>query len=556
MAARFARLAQWLALEAAAEQAALAAAEQRGENHLSRLVLQDEQVGLGERLVWRLRLRQPQAELPWTPLSAGSPVIVTEEGTAPVRSWRGVVSRLQRTAIEIAFAHAPEPEGERPCFAVDLAPDAVARQRMEQALARVAAARGCRLADLRDVLIGRLPARFSAAAVDADLLAGLNAVQQAAVRQAMAAEDVALIHGPPGTGKTTTLVAVIRAAVRRGERVLACAPSNMAVDNLCLGLLAAGEPIVRLGHPARLAPQLQAHALDALVAQHDDVRLAQQMRREALDLQRQAGKWRRAQPERGAKQTQRREARELFDTARQLEAQAVARILDGAPILLATLTGLDGAQLGERTFDLGVIDEAGQATEPATWIPVPRVRRVVLAGDPQQLPPTVLAREAAGLGVSLLEGLMAGETAVSTRLEVQYRMHADIMGFSSAEFYDGSLRAAESVAGHLLADLPGVARRAETETAVVFIDTAGASYEEEVEPDGSSRLNRQEAALVVRQVRLLRAAGVQDIGIITPYAAQVRLLRAQLPDDVEIHSVDGFQGREKEAIVISLVRSN
>jgi predicted DNA helicase len=209
-----------------------------------------------------------------------------------------------------------------------------------------------------------------------------------------------------------------------------------------------------------------------------------------------------------------------------------------------------------------VLDEACQTTEAGCWIPLLRVDRVVLAGDHCQLPPTVISLEAArlGFGVSLLERLISlyGDV-VTRRLDVQYRMHEDIMTFSSLEFYAGTLRADESVRGHRLSDLPGVQPSALTETPVQFIDTAGAGYEEEREADGESRLNPQEALLVARKVHALMQAGVapSSIAVIAPYAAQVRRLREALNiPGLEIDSVDGFQGREKEAVVLSLVRSN
>jgi ATP-dependent RNA/DNA helicase IGHMBP2 len=209
-----------------------------------------------------------------------------------------------------------------------------------------------------------------------------------------------------------------------------------------------------------------------------------------------------------------------------------------------------------------VIDEACQTTEPGCWIPLARCDRVVLAGDPCQLPPTVVSPEAAklGFGVSLLERLVSlyGDQ-ITRRLDVQYRMHTDIMTFSSREFYDSALTADESVRNHHLCDLPGVITNPLTANPVQFIDTAGGGYDEEREPDGESRLNSKEAALAARKVQSLLDSGIQpaDIAVIAPYAAQVRLLREKLKvPGLEIDSVDGFQGREKEVVVLSLVRSN
>lgn len=392
---------------------------------------------------------------------------------------------------------------------------------------------------------------------------GLNTPQRDAIAFALSAKDVAVVHGPPGTGKTTTVAELIRQAVARGDRVLACAASNHAVDNLLEKLLRLDLRPVRLGHPARVDPDLRDRAIDLLAEKHPDARQARKVAKEAFARFRQADKWTRAKPEPGEKAALRREARELLAEARKLEALAIERILDEARVVCATLTGLDSELLGRRRYDLAVIDEAGQATEPACWLPLLRADKLVLAGDHCQLPPTVVSPEAAGKGlaVSLMERVVGvfGET-VARRLTVQYRMHAAVMGFPSAEFYDGELAADESVIGHRLCDLPGVRAEPLTESPVRFIDTAGASYDEEREEDTESRFNRQEATLAVKKVRGLLDAGVKpyQVAVITPYRAQVRLLCNLLSDvpAVEVDSVDGFQGREKEAVVISLVRSN
>jgi predicted DNA helicase len=256
------------------------------------------------------------------------------------------------------------------------------------------------------------------------------------------------------------------------------------------------------------------------------------------------------------------EANRLLDDVRRLESQIVEQVLDSAAVICGTTTGLDAEILGQRAFDLLVIDEASQSTEPGCWIPLARCNAVVLAGDHCQLPPTVLAREAEqeGLGLSLQERLvdLYGE-AIARRLNVQYRMHERIMAFSSQEFYEGSLICDESVRRHVLCDLPGIAATPATTEPLLFIDTAGAGFEELLEPDGESRFNPQEAALVIGQVDGLLDAGLpaSTIAVITPYAAQVRLLREQLASrGVDVDTVDGFQGREKEAVVNSLVRSN
>jgi ATP-dependent RNA/DNA helicase IGHMBP2 len=236
----------------------------------------------------------------------------------------------------------------------------------------------------------------------------LNTVQREAVQLALSARDVGMIHGPPGTGKTTAVVEVIRQAVRRGRRVLACAPSNLAVDNIFERLLAFGESAVRLGHPARVLPELRDHTLDLVVERHPDVRLARKLIKQAMVLFREAGRYTRAAPKPGARRQLREDAKSLLTDARKLERQAVECILDSARVLCATTTSLDSQILGNRRFDLAVIDEACQSTEPGCWIPLLRCDRLVLAGDHCQLPPTVISREAAaeGFGASLFERLM------------------------------------------------------------------------------------------------------------------------------------------------------
>jgi ATP-dependent RNA/DNA helicase IGHMBP2 len=237
-------------------------------------------------------------------------------------------------------------------------------------------------------------------------------------------------------------------------------------------------------------------------------------------------------------------------------------LLDSTRIVCATLTGLEPGLLGSRTFDWCIMDEASQTTEAAAWTPLPYASRLVLAGDPLQLPPTVVSPEAVreGFAISLMERLMKENgPGCSRRLTVQYRSHHDIMQFSSQEFYDGALEADASISTHLLQDLPAVASTELTGTPLLFIDTAGANFEESVEADGDSRFNLEEARVMEEQVHALLASGLSPTGIavISPYSAQVRLLRDHLDlPGLEIDSVDGFQGREKEAVLVSLVRSN
>ncbi len=565
----FERLTRLLEMESRAEareaaergrQLSAADAERTG-NTLVNLVIADEDSGLGGRHILQLAKRN-RAPLPWTRLGVGSPVVLSSDAGRSEDGHRGVVCERTDAFLRVALAGMLEDADEHETWRLDLSTDEVATERQRVALQRARLAKTDRLAELREVLLGRRPPEFDRERDEPALDSGLNDAQQDAVRFALSARDVALIHGPPGTGKTTAVVELIRRAVCHGQKVLACAPSNLAVDNIFERLLAAGVRAVRLGHPARVMAELRAHTLDLLVEEHPDVRLARKMVKEAMGLFRQAARFTRAKPLPGARQETRQEARSLLADAKRLEAQAVEHILDTADVLCATTTTLDSELLGRRRFDLGVIDEACQSMEPGCWIPLQWCNRVVLAGDHCQLPPTVVNPEAAmeGLSVSLFERLMALHgSSLSRLLTTQYRMHQAIMAFPSRELYEDKLEADPSVREHVLAGLPGVAAADVTQSPVEFIDTAGAGYDEEVEPDGESRLNRQEAALVCRKVRGLLDCGVaaRDIAVIAPYAAQVRLLREQLAvPELEIDSVDGFQGREKEAVAISLVRSN
>ena len=378
---------------------------------------------------------------------------------------------------------------------------------------------------------------------------------------AIAAEEVAIIHGPPGTGKTTTVVEVIIQAVRMGQKVLVTAPSNTAVDNVLEKLLAAGQKAVRLGHPARVAEDLQMATLDGQVQQHPHMAIIRDMLREAEGLYRKAERYSRAKPGRGAKQEMRREASRLKSDARHLEKVAIENVLDQASIICATNT-FNEDLIGQRWFDLLVIDEACQSTEPSCWVPLVCTDKVVMAGDHQQLPPTILSAQAAkeGFGTSLLERVISIHGPLVTRmLKVQYRMNKEIMDFSSNTFYEGNLIADESVISNRLTDLPTVADTELTIHPLTFIDTAGADWREELEPEGRSRQNPLEAQCVIKKINALCAAGVPPnmIAIIAPYAAQVRRIREACDySGVEIDTVDGFQGREKEVVILSLVRSN
>ncbi len=531
-----------------------------------RLAVTDEEAALGGRILITFE-RTTGDILPPGRMQPGDIVRVVPQNPAGrggkdgAKPPTGVVWKRTPRAIAVAFDDTIEEAVGDGALRLDRIANDITYRRMRIALERLARADRGRPAQLREILLGEREPRFGTSGTHLPASARLNPSQEEAVRFALDALDVALIHGPPGTGKTTTVAALIAQAAARRQRVLATAPSNVAVDNLTETLAAAGVRVVRVGHPARLLPAVVELSLDAQVAAHPLTRAAQDLRRE---LARTLKRLRREQ-DRAARREMRDSLRALRTEIDSVEEAAVKAVLDSADVVLATCAGADDAVLARREFDLAVIDEAAQALEPVCWIPILKAQRVVLAGDHRQLPPTIISREAerGGLGVTLFDRLMArAGPALSRLLVTQYRMHRAIMDYPSRTLYEGRLEAHASVAGHLLRDLGGIAAEAEVAaTPLRFIDTAGCSYDEETEAEGDSKQNAGEAELAARIVEELAALGLptRDIGVITPYSAQVRMLRdrlAALGSDLEVDTVDGFQGREKEALVISLVRSN
>jgi superfamily I DNA and/or RNA helicase len=561
----FGKLHRWLEMEGEAERQRLAqrrkiqsseAAERTGETLLD-LVIRNHTTGLGGRYLITLSKRRSPDRLPWHRFKVGSPILLSDDTDEDSESLQGVVSARRNDTLEIAVDDWPS--GDR--FRLDLSPDEISRKRQSSALQVGANASG-RLGQLRDILLGeREPTFQKNVKLPGPISQRLNASQHQAIEHVLAANDLAIIHGPPGTGKTTTVVEAIRLMVARGERVLACAPSNTAVDNLLERLLAIGEPAIRLGHPARVSEDLRQHSLDVLAGRHESMMIVHQMMREAEQIERKAAKYTRGRPPAGFKGQQRQEARELKRQSRILEQQVVTELLRDARVICATTT-FDDSILEDLKFDVLVIDEACQSVEPGCWVPLKKAHKLILAGDHLQLPPTILSDEARkeGFAISLMERLVNHYGDLTTRqLTVQYRMHESIMAFSSETFYGNTLIADESVRRHVLSDLPRFHSDRMSDEPVTFIDTAGTGWAEEIEPDGMSKRNPQEGALVMKQVNALCEAGLrpQDIAVIAPYAAQVRWLREHAVfDHLEIDTVDGFQGREKEAVVMSMVRSN
>lgn len=527
---------------------------------LMHMVISDHRTGLGGRTIATFVKRQAQALLPWNRFRVGAPVVASDEDTL-MDVANGVVCARSSSSVEVVFDEWPEGK----FFRLELSADEITRKRQQSAMLQALQGRG-RIAQFRELLINDKEPQFfpikNIQAVEASLVQSqLNASQCDAITHALGANDLAIIHGPPGTGKTTTVAELIRQAVSKGQRVLACAPSNTGVDNLLEKLVGLRIDAIRIGHPARVLESLQEHTLDYLVEADPAMKVVREMRREAEMLTSKAGRWTRAKPMPGAREDLKQEARRLRNDAKIFEEQIINTKLDRANVICAT-TNYDPEILGDRTFDLGVIDEACQSTEPGYWPVVLRVEKLVLAGDHCQLPPTVLSTQAnlEGLSKSMMERLVERWGKLVTRqLTTQYRMHQKIMEFPSEHFYAGTLVADPSVAGHTLADLPGVQTESLDTQPVLFVDTSGADWTEELDPNGESKLNPREALWILKQVDALLDAGIQpeQIAVIAPYSAQVRFLRDRCSNtSVEIDTVDGFQGREKEVVLISLVRSN
>jgi DNA polymerase alpha-associated DNA helicase A len=417
----------------------------------------------------------------------------------------------------------------------------------------------------------------------------LNDSQKDAIKFAMVAQDVALIHGPPGTGKTTTLIELILQFTKQGKRVLVCGPSNISVDNIVEKLSHHKIPIMRVGHPARLLPSVLSHSLDVLTQTSEAAEIVRDVRKEMDGKQASIRKAKSGRERRVIYQ----DLKELRKEFRVREKKCVESLVTGSKVILATLHGAGGFHLRGQKFDVVVIDEASQALEAQCWVPLLDAKKVVLAGDHLQLPPTIKSQNDKGskdkkdkkdvekskenggsLEVTLFDRLLKIHgNKIKRMLNTQYRMHEKIVAFPSAELYESKLLSAEAVKTRLLPGLPySVEDSDDTREPLVFWDTQGGDFAEKSEEEetthkpgpglslGESKSNPGEAALVKVHVQSLVDAGLkpEDIAVISPYNAQVALLSRLLKEEfvgIEIGSVDGFQGREKEAVIVSLVRS-
>jgi superfamily I DNA and/or RNA helicase len=406
--------------------------------------------------------------------------------------------------------------------------------------------------DLRDILLGNKTAEFAKSPNVRSVL--LNDSQNEALNSIIAADDVAIVHGPPGTGKTTTLVESIKFLVADGKKVLVTAPSNAAVDHLTRSIANAGMNIVRIGNLAKVEEDTTAHTLDVLLSQDRDFKQIRELKKRAVEMRKMGAKYRRSFGREEAEQRKLlfQEAKNLNKEARELESYIVNKLIDQAQVIACTLIGSTHEYIRSKVFDVVVIDEAGQALEPACWVAILKAEKVVMAGDPFQLPPTVKSHEAErkGLTKTLLEKAIERLPQISL-LKTQYRMHKDIMSFSNLKFYNNALEAHESVATRGIGGLY---------PSVEFIDTAGCGYAEEESEENSSRSNPEEAQLLMRHYNQLKLdlSDISSVGVISPYRGQIDILSDLFNEEkkVTVNTVDSFQGQERDVIYLSLVRSN
>lgn len=480
----------------------------------------------------------------------------------------GVIVALFRNNMRIALPTRETPDWiDDGNLGIDWLFDTASYKEMQSTMEYVKKADKLPLSRLRAILTGEKKAEYKTH-VDFFENPRLNASQNKAIQNILSAEDVAIIHGPPGTGKTTTLVEAIRVTLQTEKQVLVVAPSNTAVDLLTQKLASLGLRVLRIGNPARIDEHSQDYSMDAQIVNHAEFKQLKKLRRSADDFRKMAHKYKRnfGKDEREQRRLLFAEAHKMLDEAGNIEKYIVQNLLQNAQVITATLVGSANKHLKNRVFSTVFIDEAAQALEPATWIPISKAHRVVLAGDHCQLPPTVKSQQATkeGLGKTLMEKMIAHQPETAKMLQVQYRMHTHIMEFSNQQFYHGELVAHESVANRSLSP-------ATTPSIVEFIDTAGCSFDEKTLKQSTSKYNPEEATLLVKHLTHLieTEVGKQEstfkIGIISPYSAQVSYLEDLIKEDsalqpylphIRVSSVDGFQGQECNVIYISLVRSN
>ncbi len=395
----------------------------------------------------------------------------------------------------------------------------------------------------------------------------LNQSQNQALRLINNAQDIAIVHGPPGTGKTTTLVRAIIQTLKTERQVLVCAPSNAAADLLTEKLKNLFINVVRIGQPARVTPEALENTLDAKIANHPNYKDIRALRRKADEYRRMAKKYKRnfGEEERRQRAMLNKEAKQITEDADHLAFYITSDILTNAQVITCTLVGAANREIKDMHYNTVFIDEAAQALEPACIIPLLRANRIVFAGDHKQLPPTVKSKEAikGGLQKTMFEKTIENNSA-DVMLTIQYRMNEAIMQFSNQIFYDGKLVADNICKNQTVfdGDMP-----------LEFIDTAGTGFVEKHNSQTLSTYNEEEAALIIKYltsyIQNVELQGnfhrISGIGIISPYKAQTEIIKkyiknSEIPDYAKLITVidtaDSFQGREKDVIIISLTRSN
>ena len=428
---------------------------------------------------------------------------------------------------------------------------------MFEALKQVISAKNNRLAELRDIFHGTQPvSTFSFQPVR---FPWLNATQDEAVNKVLHAKDVAIVHGPPGTGKTTTLVEAIYETLHRENQVLVCAQSNMAVDWISEKLVDRGVSVLRIGNPSRVNDKMLSFTYERRFESHPDYPQLWSIRKAIRELYTRSRKG-------NDRESIRQKINSLKDRATELEIRINESLFSEARVIACTLVGSANRLLTGQKFGTVFIDEAAQALEAACWIPLRKADRVILAGDHCQLPPTIKCLEAlrGGLGDTLMEKVVRRKPETVSLLRMQYRMHEDIMAFPSHWFYHDRLLAAPEVRYRGILDY---------DNAITWIDTAALDFKEKNVADGTGRINLGEAGLLIRHLRsYMERIGEKrildehiDFGIISPYRAQVRYLRQLLYKEpffrpfrslLTVHTVDGFQGQERDVVFVSLVRAN
>ena len=437
--------------------------------------------------------------------------------------------------------------------------DETSYQTMFEALADVIKAKGARLAELKDILLGTTKAGFRQLYPVG--FPWLNPTQETAVNKVLCARDVAVVHGPPGTGKTTTLVEAIYETLHREPQVLVCAQSNMAVDWISEKLVDRGVNVLRIGNPSRVNDKMLSFTYERRFENHPSYPELWSIRKELRQL-----KSKRHRGSRDERDGIRSRISRLKDRAVALEVQINADLFGAAHVIAATLVSSNHRLLSGMHFDTLFIDEAAQALEAACWIAIRKADRVVLAGDHCQLPPTIKCYEAAkgGLEQTLMETIVANKPETVSLLKVQYRMNEAIMHFSSEWFYHGEVEAAPEVRHRSILDL---------DTPISWIDTSDMDFKEQFVGETFGRINKDEANLLLQELLsyINKIGGERilderiDFGIISPYKAQVQYLRKKIKGSdtlrayrhlFTVNTVDGFQGQERDVIFISLVRAN